>query len=445
MVLRSSTKARRFVSAAATLSSLSFSPHERVALINLGCARNTVDSETILAHAKAQGAQLVSLEKADTVIVNTCAFINDAKKETIDTLLALINLKKQKKIKSIIAAGCFSERYRDIFQKEFPEIDRVTGILSMAKDENFARSFLTPGSFAYLKICESCYNHCSFCAIPAIKGKFCSRTIESVVEEARTLARQGFKEVNIIGQDITAYGLDIYKKKELALLLKDLLKAVKDIHWFRLLYAFPNHVTDDLLDVIASEPRICKYLDIPLQHASGRILKSMNRKFTAAETFALIDKIRTKVPGICLRTAFIVGYPGETDKEFDELCRFVRKTEFERVGVFCYSKEEGTRAAQIKNQIPDKIKTARYNTLMKIQQGISAKKIQGFVGRTLDILIDEATEKGIAVGRSQYDAPEVDGVVYVSSPKPLKVGDFIRAKVTGSSEYDLFATHQRTI
>lgn len=440
MALRSSIKTPQVFSFAAAPTSLSFSPHERVALINLGCARNTVDSETILGQAKTQGARLVSVEEADTVIVNTCAFINDAKKETIDTLLALINLKKQKKIKSIIAAGCFSERYRDIFQKKFPEIDNVIGVLPLRKDENFERFILTSRSFAYLKICESCYNHCSFCAIPSIKGKFSSRAIESIVAEAQALDDLGFKEIDIIGQDITAYGLDIYKKKILPLLLKKILKATKNIRWLRLLYAFPNHITDDLLDVIAHAPRICKYLDIPLQHANDRILGSMNRKFTAGKTFALIDKIRKKVPGVFLRTAFIVGYPGETDKEFRELCTFVRKMEFERAGVFCYSQEEGTKAAQIKNQISDKVKTARYNTLMKIQQGISAKKMQGFVGGMLDVLIDEATEKGIAVGRSQYDAPEVDGVVYVSSATPLKAGDFVSVKVTRSSEYDLFAT-----
>lgn len=440
MVLRSSIKkAGAFFSAGA--SEIYFPKKERIALINLGCARNLVDSEIILGQLKKHGALIVPVEQAETVIVNTCAFIDDAKKETIDTLLGLVNLKKQKKIKSIIALGCFTERYANIFKKEFPEVDQFFGVLPLSQNKKLARLSLTPRSYAYLKICESCYNHCSFCAIPAIKGKFSSRSIESVVAEARELEARGIKEINIIGQDITAYGLDIYSQKALPKLLKAILKATKKIHWLRLLYAFPKHISDELLDLMASEPRICKYIDLPLQHVSDRILRSMNRNFTRKQSVDLIEKIRSKIPSVSLRTAFIVGYPGETEKEFNELCCFVKDFEFDRVGVFMYSREEGTRAAQIKDQISGKIKRARYNKLMKIQQGISAKKMETFVGSKLDVLIDEAEEKELFVGRSEYDAPEVDGVVYVSSKKRLKVGNLIRVRVQDASPYDLFANY----
>ncbi|MCX5680720.1 MAG: radical SAM protein [Candidatus Omnitrophica bacterium] len=305
-----------------------FSCGERVSLINLGCARNLVDSEMILGALKERGIAIVNIENADTVIVNTCAFVADAKEETIDTLLALINLKKQKEIKTIIAMGCFTQRYAKIFKKEFPEVDKVFGILPLIKDKNFARAPLTPDAYAYLKICESCYNHCSFCAIPSIKGKFSSRLMENVVEEAKSLEARGAREINIIGQDITAYGLDIYGQMALPRLLKNILKATKKVRWIRLLYAFPRHISDELLDVIASEPRICKYIDLPLQHINDRILTSMNRGFSRRQALDLIEKIRTKIHQCSLRTAFIVGYPGETEKEFRELCQFVKDFTF---------------------------------------------------------------------------------------------------------------------
>mgnify|MGYP001581854025 CR=1 FL=1 len=440
MVLKSKTNPSLFSPLPGGQKLLSLARKERVSLINLGCARNLVDSEIILGELKQKGASVVNIENADTVIVNTCAFVADAKKETIDTLLNLIHLKKQKRIKTIIAVGCFTERYAKVFKKEFPEVDQAFGILPLAKNKNFARASLTPRSYAYLKICESCYNHCSFCAIPSIKGKFSSRAMKNIVEEAKELEKRGVKEIDIIGQDITAYGLDIYGQKALPRLLKGILKATKKIRWVRLLYAFPGHISDDLLDIVAKEDRICKYMDLPLQHINDRILKSMNRGLSRQETVHLVTKIRKKIPGVMLRTAFIVGYPGETDAEFKELCKFVRDFQFDRVGVFAYSKEEGTKAAQIKNQIPDRIKRARYNTLMKIQQGISSKKMEKFIGRELDVLIDEADEKDLYAGRSAYDAPEVDGVVYVTSRRPLKSGDFIRAKVIDASEYDLSAT-----
>jgi len=415
------------------------SSSERVALINLGCVRNLVDSEIILGQVKAEGGRIVDLAQADTVIVNTCAFVMDAKKETIGVLTDLVHLKKEKKIKKIIAVGCFAKRYEDIIQKEFPEIDQVFGVLPLEKDKNLPRVFLTPPWYAYLKICESCYNHCSFCAIPSIKGKFSSREMNSILSEVVMLEKKGVKELNIIGQDVTAYGLDLAGKADLAALLKGILAHTERIHWIRLLYAFPKHITDDLLTLMAKEERICKYLDVPLQHISERILLSMNRKFTQTQTKTLIERIRTRVPQCSLRTAFIVGYPGETDKEFKELCQFVQDFAFDHVGVFQYSKEEGTKAAQIKNQIPGRIKRERYNTLMKIQQSISKKNLERFVGQKIEVVIDEKEEKEVFIGRSQYDAPEADGVVYVKTRQLLQPGDFIQVKVYDNLEYDLLA------
>jgi len=417
-------------------------PHERFSLINLGCARNLVDSEIILGQMKSAHARIVPLEQADTVIVNTCAFIIDAKQETIDTLINLIDLKRAKKIKKIIALGCFTKRYAVIVKKEFPEIDEIYGTLSLDQDQNFPRDLLTPPWSAYVKICESCYNHCSFCAIPAIKGRFSSRRITPIVEEIKTLEGRGAKEINLIGQDITAYGFDLGGSANLTALLKKIIAQTHKIHWIRLLYAFPKHVTDDLLDLMASEERICQYLDVPLQHISNRILTSMNRKFTQLQTVKLVEKIRKRIPQCSLRTAFIVGYPGETDKEFKELCQFVKDIEFDHVGVFSYSKEEGTRAAQIKNQISGRIKHERYNKLMKIQQPLSAKRLKRFVGKNLEVLIEEQKEENVFIGRSAYDAPEVDGVVYVQTKNRLKPGNFIQVKVVDSLEYDLCAQYE---
>lgn len=416
-------------------------PLEKVALINLGCARNLVDAENLLGQLSVQRAVLSDLNTAHTVIVNTCAFIADAQKETIDTILELVDLKRQKKIKRIIIIGCFSQRYSHLFQKEFPDVDHVFGIRSLKPQEKTTRKILTPASYAYLKICESCYNHCSFCVIPKIKGRFASRVIADIVREAKILDAQGFKEVDLIGQDIAAYGMDCYGHKSLDKLLRALLQATKNIRWFRLLYAFPKHITHELLSTIAQNERICQYIDVPFQHINDRILSSMNRHFSKKQTLSLIDKIRRMLPSAALRTAFIVGYPGETDKMFQELCDFVRHVQFDRVGVFMYSVQEGTSASKIPHQTPDKVKQERYNTLMRLQQEISKKKLKRLVGQTLQILIDKKKDKNVFLGRSQYDAPDVDGIVIVESKKALAVSDMIRAKITASREYDLLAKY----
>ncbi|MDE2221840.1 MAG: 30S ribosomal protein S12 methylthiotransferase RimO [Candidatus Omnitrophica bacterium] len=412
---------------------------QKVGVINLGCARNLVDAQMMLGRLKKNGHRIVEADQAQTVIVNTCSFIEEARRESVDTILDLIELKKNGKIKKVIVAGCLSQRYGKDLAKEFPEVDAFVGTPTLNRQENPQQVQLTPKHFAYVKICESCFNACSFCAIPKIKGKFVSRTIESVVKEVQALDAQGVKEINIIGQDITAYGMDIYREKSLARLLKELVKVTRNIEWIRLLYAFPAHVTDELIETMAREPKICKYIDMPLQHISDHILEEQNRNITAQGTMELIRKIRQAMPQGFLRTTFITGLPGESEKDFGQLRSFVKDFRFERVGVFVYSREEGTGAAQMKEQVPEKTKKARLDVLMQDQQVISAGIQQSFVGRTLKVLIEEKENGSLEtyIGRSEYDAPDVDGVVYVRSNKELKAGDFVSVKITDAYEYDL--------
>ena len=444
---------------------------QKVGVINLGCVRNLVDAQMMLGRLKKNGHRIVDAKEAQTVIVNTCSFIEEARKESIDTILDLIELKRKGKIKKVIVAGCLAQRYGRDLAKEFSAVDAFVGTPTLNRQETPAQLQLTPKHFAYVKICESCFNVCSFCAIPNIKGKFISRTIESIVREVRELDAQGVKEINIIGQDITAYGMDVYRQKSLSRLLKELVKVCKNIEWIRLLYAFPSHITDELIAVIAREPKICKYIDMPLQHISDHILLEQNRNITNQQTVELIQKIRKAMPQGFLRTTFITGFPGETQEDFEQLRSFIKDFRFERVGVFVYSKEEGTLAAGMQGQVPEKIKKARLDGLMKDQQTISMEIQRSLVGRSLKVLIEEKeaptrghvpegavspgrlpTKKALNVkatqrqnpdafetyiGRSEYDAPDVDGVVYVRSETSLKAGDFVRVMITDAYEYDL--------
>ncbi len=412
---------------------------QKVGVINLGCARNLVDSQEILGRLKKTGQRIVDMEQADVAIVNTCSFIADAKKESIDTILELLELKKQGKLKKVIVAGCLAQRYGKELATEMPGIDAIVGTPSFLKSEVSDQVSLTPQHFAYVKICESCYNRCSFCAIPGIKGKFSSKTIESVLEEIKRLDKSGIKEINIIGQDITAYGMDLYREKSLARLLREIVKVTQSIQWIRLLYAFPAHVTDDLIDVMAGEPKICKYIDMPLQHISNNLLLSMNRGITTEQTKSLVVKMRQCMPQASLRTTFIVGMPGETEENFCELRDYVLATRFEKMGVFVYSREEKTAAFDMPDQVAEVTKRKRMNILMKEQQKISRDFHQGFVGRELKVLIDEKEEgsKNIFIGRSEYDAPDVDGNVYVRSQRVLNPGDFVNVKIHDALEYDL--------
>lgn len=411
---------------------------QKVGVINLGCARNLVDAQAMLGRLKKNGHRIVDPKQADTVIVNTCSFIEDARKESIDTILDLVELKKQGKIKKVIVAGCLAQRYGESLVKEFKDVDAFVGTPTLQRDDVAEHVQLTPQHFAYVKICESCFNACSFCAIPKIKGKFRSRSIEAILSEVKRLDQQGVKEINIIGQDITAYGMDLYREKALAKLLKEIVKISKNIQWIRLLYAFPAHVTDELIQTIADEPKICKYIDIPLQHISDHILEQQNRHITKAATYELMAKFR-RIKGVFIRTTFIVGLPGETENDFNELKEFVKAQAFERVGVFIYSKEEDTAAMHFPKQVPDRIKRQRMNELMSLQQEISRGVQQQFIGRTLPVLIDEEESKGkgIYLGRSPYDAPEVDGMVYVHTQRVLKPGDMVQVLIKDAYEYDL--------
>lgn len=412
----------------------------KVGVINLGCARNLVDSQTILGNLKRRGHRITTeVAGADMVVVNTCAFIEESRKESIDTILDLIELKKRGKLKKIVVAGCLAQRYSKELAREFKEVDAILGVQKLERENIPEQVSMTPRHFAYVKICESCYNRCGFCIIPSIKGKFTSRSIDSVVREVRQLDERGVKEINIIGQDITAYGMDIYKEKALERLLKEIVAVTRNIRWVRLLYAFPAHVTDGLIETIAREEKICKYIDIPLQHISDHLLRSMNRSITTRQSVDLIKKIRGQIPGAHIRTSFIVGLPGETEEDFQELMDFIRDMSFERVGAFVYSREEGTPAYAMPGQVADRIKRKRMDLLMasqrEISQGIQKRK----VGRTFDVLIDEAQEggEGIYLGRTRYDAHEVDGVVYVHSTKELTPGDIVSVEITDSYEYDL--------
>jgi ribosomal protein S12 methylthiotransferase len=417
---------------------------QKVGVVNLGCARNLVDAQMMFGRLKKNGHRIAQVAQAQTVIVNTCSFIEEARKESIDAILDLIELKRKGKIEKVIVAGCLAQRYGKDLAQEFPGVDAFVGTPTLNREENPTQLQLTPSHFAYVKICESCFNTCSFCAIPQIKGKFISRTIESIVREVRELDAQGVKEINIIGQDITAYGMDVYRQKSLSRLLKELVKVCKNIEWIRLLYAFPSHMTDELIAVMAREPKICKYIDMPLQHISDHILLEQNRNITTQQTVELVQKIRKAMPQGFLRTTFITGLPGETQEDFEQLRSFIKDFRFERVGVFVYSKEEGTLAAGMQGQVPEKIKKARLDVLMKDQQTISTNIQQSLVGRKLKVLIEEEEKiktphRGVFayIGRSEYDAPDVDGVVYVRSEAPLKAGDFVRVMITDAYEYDL--------
>jgi len=407
---------------------------ERIGILSLGCPRNLVDSENILGRLNLKGYPVVDINKADIGIVNTCAFIQDAKRESIEAILDLIDLKKRGKLKKIIVYGCLTQRYKDTLRKELPEIDAFVGRVSLNHSKDIYP--ITPKHYAYLKICEGCVNNCSFCVIPKIKGQLASIDEISVIERVKALNSRKISELNIVGQDITGYGIDLYRAFRLPALLKKVVKHAKNIGWIRLLYLYPSRVTDELIKVIASEPKICKYVDLPIQHINNRILKAMRRSTTKNDILELLAKIRKRIPGVAIRTSLVVGFPSETDKEFGELLSFIKEAKFERLGAFIYSREEGTVAAGLKGQISRGIKTERFNAVMSLQQKVSEDNNRKLLGKVLDVLVDEK-ENGRYLGRTQYDAPEVDGLVYITSGKQLKPGDFVRVKIIDTLEYDL--------
>jgi ribosomal protein S12 methylthiotransferase len=422
----------------------------KVNIVTMGCSKNQVDSEVLLTQLRGNGIDTVheaNSDDANVVIINTCGFIDNAKQESIDTILRYVDAKEDGIVDKVYVTGCLSQRYKDDLEKEIPEVDAWFGTRDLSrilktfkanyKQELVGERILTnPGHYAYLKISEGCDRPCSFCAIPLMRGKHISRPIEELVLEAKNLAKAGTKELLLIAQDSTYYGLDLYKKRNLADLLKNL-SDVDGIEWIRLHYAFPAGFPLDVLDVMAERPNICKYLDIPLQHGSSNMLQLMRRGTTREKTAELLNTIREKVPGIGIRTTMIVGHPGETEKEFGELLDFVEKSRFERLGVFTYSHEENTHAYSLKDELPDEIKQERMEQVMELQQGISLELNQQKIGRTFKVLVDRK-EGGNFIGRTEFDSPEVDNEVIIESPDNyLRMGDFVNVKVNSATEFDL--------
>ncbi len=423
---------------------------KKLNVVTLGCSKNIVDSEALMSQLKSSFdvTHESTKDDADIVIINTCGFINDAKQESIDTILSYANAKKEGKIKKVYVMGCLSQRYKEELSKEIPEVDGYFGVNDFApilnelgidykKELLGERLLTTPKHYAYLKIAEGCNRKCSFCAIPLIRGNNISRTIESLIEEAEWLVSNGTKEIILIAQDLTYYGMDIYKKRKLAELLEKL-AVIKGLEWIRLHYAYPAAFPMNVIDVMKEHPNICKYLDIPLQHISDDILKSMKRNITGAQTKELIRKIRAKVPDIAIRTTLITGYPGETVKEFNDLKKFIIESMFERLGVFAYSPEENTSAYKLKDSIPQKIKQQRLEELMALQQGISADINQARVGNIYKVIIDRK-EGEHWIGRTEYDSPEVDNEVLIPiNTKGIKQGNFYNIKINKADDYDLY-------
>lgn len=409
-----------------------------------------MDSEVLLTQLRGNGIDTTHESKKDdanVVVINTCGFIDNAKQESIDTILRYVDAKEEGLVEKVYVTGCLSERYKQDLEKEIPTVDAWFGTRDLSrllkqlnanyKHELVGERILTnPSHFAYLKISEGCDRPCSFCAIPLMRGKHVSRPIEELVQEAKNLAKKGTKELLLIAQDSTYYGLDLYKKRNLADLLKNL-SDVEGIEWIRLHYAFPTGFPLDVLDVMASRPNICHYLDIPLQHGSTKMLNLMRRGTTREKTEALIKTIREKIPDIAIRTTLIAGHPGETEAEFDEMMRFVEASRFDRLGVFAYSHEENTHAYSMPDDVPEETKQERVSALMDLQQGISLELNQEKIGKVYKVLIDRK-EGGSFYGRTEYDSPEVDNEVIIGAKtKYLRIGDFAKVKITGATEFDL--------
>jgi len=439
----------------------------RIGIKSLGCPKNFVDIEVICGKLREKGYQISEkIDNSDIAIINTCSFIRDAVEESIEEILFLVKLKNEGKIKHIIVTGCLPQRYKDDnLSQELPEVDAFLGVGNLLDIDNViksvlqgkqifkvslmpnflynyntSRTILTPRHYAYIKISEGCQNDCFYCLIPKIRGNHRSREMEDIIEEVKMLSeKQNLCEIILIGQDTTIYGVDLYGEYKLAELLKKLsLLELKNLKWIRLLYTHPAHYNDELIEVIANYPKICSYLDLPLQHISDKILKRMNRPVKKSYVISLISKLRDRIPNLTLRTTFMVGFPGETDKDFEELLSFVKEFRFERLGGFVFSREEGTPAYGFHQQIPMRIKKGRLKELMLTQQSISKEINNYYVGKVIEVLIDEikSGKAKIAIGRTKGDAPEIDGKIVIRGDK-IQVGKFIKVKVTEASEYDL--------
>lgn len=435
----------------------------KVGMISLGCPKNQVDGEALLAKLAAAGYQIVNeIENSDVMIVNTCGFIEDAKREAIDTILEVAQYKEAGVISALVVTGCLAERYQDEILKEMPEVDAVIGIGANAdivkvcdkalcgiQTSNFPnkcylpiddeRLLSTPSHWAYLKIAEGCDNRCSYCAIPGIRGKFRSRKIESVVDEAKSLVNRGVKEIILVAQDTTKYGQDLYGEYSLDKLLKELVK-IDGLEWIRLFYCYPQRITDSLIEVIANEEKVCNYIDIPLQHSDTTVLKNMNRVGDGNDYRVLLDKMRKAIPDLALRTTFMVGFPGETDEQFENLCDFVKDMKFDKMGCFTFSPEEDTPAFDMDNQIDEDVKKRRQEVLMNAQYSITEASNKSRVGNVYKVIIDSFAD-GKYTGRSYMDSPEIDSGIIFTSNKKLNIGDFVNVKITDFDGYDLIGEH----
>lgn len=440
-----------------------------VLFVSLGCDKNLIDSEKMIGLLAEHGYQMVQEEKdADAIVVNTCCFIEEAKEESIEEILKAGQWKEKGRLKALVVAGCMAQRYEKEIRESIPEVDAVVGTTGYTKickvmdtvfeeQEEDKKEFvdylpdvdilpesvsdkrvLTTASYmAYLKIAEGCNKRCSYCVIPYVRGHYRSVPMEDVLHEAETLAKEGVKELILVAQETTVYGVDLYQKKCLPELLHKLCK-IEGIEWIRLLYCYPEEITDELIETIATEKKICHYLDMPIQHSEDKILKAMGRRTSRRDLVELIGKLRKRIPDIALRTTLITGFPGETTEEFENMCRFVNDMEFERLGVFTYSREEGTRAALMDQQIDEETKKERRDEIMELQQEISADIGQSKIGQTMDVLIEGYLyDEDVYIGRTYMDAPKVDGNVFVRAEEELISGDIVPVKITGANEYDL--------
>ncbi len=434
----------------------------KILFVSLGCDKNLVDTEMMLGELLKKGYEFTDDEnEADIVVVNTCCFIGDAKEESINTLLEMAELRKEGKVKVLAAAGCLAQRYKEEIQTEIPEVDVIIGTTAIDKivdaieevtaghaQNHYAdinakpftgseRVVTTGGHFAYLKIAEGCDKHCTYCIIPKVRGSFRSVPMENLVEQAKKLAEKGVKELILVAQETTLYGKDLYGEKSLPKLLHELAQ-IPGIFWIRILYCYPEEITEELIEAIKSEPKVCHYLDIPVQHASDKILKRMGRRTNQKQLRAMIEKLRKEIPDICLRTTLITGFPGETEEDHEELMQFINDMEFDRLGAFTYSQEEDTAAAVMPDQIEEDVKLLRQQEIMELQQEISLEKAEGMVGRVLTVMIEgKATDEDVYVARTYRDAPNVDGYLFLNTTATLLTGDFVRVMVTDYSEYDL--------
>lgn len=433
----------------------------KIALESLGCSKNLVDAEIMMGILNRKGYKLVGeFEDADIILVNTCGFIESAKQESIDTILDLAELKQTANLKLLIVTGCLAQRYAKELQEEIPEIDAIVGTgsyqqideiiaglekennivslndIEFAYNEDLPRYVTTPEHMAYLKIGEGCDNHCTYCIIPKLRGKYRSRKMEDIVKEAKELASNGVKELVVIAQDTTKYGFDLYGEVKLPQLLEELAQ-IEGIKWIRIMYSYPESITEELVKVIKKYDNICNYFDMPIQHASNKILKLMNRQTTREDIKSKVDMIRSYIPDATLRTTIIVGFPGETEEDFKELVEFAKEVKFDRLGAFAYSREEDTAADRLPNHLEEDVKARRRDELMLVQQGISQELNANKVNKVYEVLIEEQIEDKVYIGRTQGDAEEIDSIVYVKSENQLNTGDFVDVKINNALEYDL--------